>query len=339
MDDLFTDAARQLLSDIATPERIRAIEAGGSHADLWQAIHEAGFADAMVPEAAGGAGLRAAEVFGVIELCGELALPVPLAETMVARGLLAQNEHTLPSGSVVVSEGVINADGSIHCPIVRSGKVADHVLVRVQSGWYLLPVAHGTLSQSAFCLDASIRWPVASVQGLESLAIEGTDVDSVRTLNAMVAAGLLSGALRSVFQRTLQYANDRVQFGRPIGKFQAIQHQLAVMSEHVFSARMSAQIGCSSNSIPPDALRVAVAKSRTSEAALSVAELSHSIHGAIGFTEEYDLQLLTRRLHLWRQTAGAESYWHEFAGNLLVNQHAGLSLDLLRRATDPSTLE
>ena len=145
----------------------------------------------------------------------------------------------------------------------------------------------------------------------------------------------LSGALMAVFQRTLQYANERNQFGRPIGKFQAIQHQLAVMSEHAFAARMAAQLGCSGEGIAPVRLRVAVAKARTSEAALVVAELGHSIHGAIGFTEEYDLQLLTRRLHAWRQTAGTESYWHDVAGACLVLQHQGLTLDLIRQTTDP----
>ena len=118
-----------------------------------------------------------------------------------------------------------------------------------------------------------------------------------------------------------EYANERHQFGRPIGKFQAIQHQLSVISEHTFAARMAAQIGCHGDAATPDRLRVAVAKARTSEAALEVAALAHSIHGAIGFTEEFDLQLFTRRLHLWRQAAGAESYWHGVVGDALVDDH------------------
>ncbi|PTN43242.1 acyl-CoA dehydrogenase, partial [Achromobacter xylosoxidans] len=83
----------------------------------------------------------------------------------------------------------------------------------------------------------------------------------------------------------------------------------------------------------PDRLRVAVAKARCSEAALVVSELAHAVHGAIGFTEEYDLQLYTRRLHAWRQTAGSEAYWHDVAGEALL-AHAGLTLDLVRTITD-----
>jgi acyl-CoA dehydrogenase len=131
----------------------------------------------------------------------------------------------------------------------------------------------------------------------------------------------------------LQFADNRQQFGKPIGKFQAIQHQLSVMAEHVFAARMAAQIGCYSKSITPDLNRVAVAKARTSEASLEVASLSHSIHGAIGFTAEFDLQLFTRRLHLWRQAAGSESYWHGVLGQALIKQDC-LAIDLIRNTTD-----
>jgi acyl-CoA dehydrogenase len=101
----------------------------------------------------------------------------------------------------------------------------------------------------------------------------------------------------------------------------------------VFAARMAAQIGSHSKNSIPDLHRVAVAKARSSEAALEVAALSHSIHGAIGFTAEFDLQLLTRRLHLWRQAAGSESYWHSVLGQALVN-HQGMALDLVRNTTD-----
>jgi len=80
-------------------------------------------------------------------------------------------------------------------------------------------------------------------------------------------------------------------------------------------------------------LRAAIAKARASEAALEVAALSHAIHGAIGFTAEYDLQLYTRRLHLWRQTAGAESYWHDQVGAATL-KHQGMTLDILRQASD-----
>jgi acyl-CoA dehydrogenase len=334
MDDLFLDAVRQLLSDQCTPNQVRAIESGDSPQAMWGFIEAAGFADALVPEAHGGAGLSLAHVFGVLELCGSFALPVPLAETMLARALLAQAGAERPVGSLALAEGRRAVDGGLRCDIVRLGRVADMVLVASDVGWYVLPVAQATAGPAAFCLDASLQWTAEQLTAAVGVDVQLAAGCDVRTLQACLYAAQLSGALSAVFQRTLQYANDRNQFGRPIGKFQAIQHQLAVMSEHVFSARMAAQLGCSGDGVVPDRLRVAVAKARASEAALVVAEHSHSIHGAIGFTEEYDLQLFTRRLHAWRQAAGSESFWHSVAGAFLVNKHQGLTLDLIRRTTD-----
>lgn len=335
MDDLFSDAARQLLTDQCTPQQVRAIESGGSPKAMWGFIEDAGFADALVPEAQDGAGLSLAQVFGVFELCGSFALPVPLAETMLARALLAQAGAELPAGSLALAQGQRTADGGLLCDIVRLGRVADMVLVASDAGWHVLPVADAKTTLAAFCLDASLQWTAEQLAAAVCVDVKLATNGDIRTLQACLYAAQLSGALSAVFQRTLQYANDRNQFGRPIGKFQAIQHQLAVMSEHVFAARMAAQLGCSGDGVVPERLRVAVAKARASEAALVVAELSHSIHGAIGFTEEYDLQLFTRRLHAWRQTAGSESYWHSVAGAWLVDKHQGLTLDLIRHTTDP----
>ncbi|MDR0225860.1 MAG: acyl-CoA dehydrogenase family protein [Burkholderiaceae bacterium] len=331
--DLFADAVRQLLQGECTPAHVRAIEAGAAPRALWAALEQSGFADALVPEAQGGPGLELAQLFDVWSLCGSHALPVPLAETMVARALLAHAGMARPEGSIALAQGRLRNDGSLHAMPVHLGAVADSVLVQHGRGWSLLPVARAASGPAAFCLDADLCWPAAEVRSLAPDQFHGADL---RTLQACLLAAQLAGALMEVFQRTLQYANERQQFGRPIGKFQAIQHQLAVMSEHVFAARMAARLGCAARAqgLVPDRLRVAVAKARCSQAALAVAEAAHAIHGAMGFTEEYDLQLFTRRLHAWRQAAGSESHWHGVAGEALVHGHQGSTLDAIRSTTD-----
>lgn len=333
-DDLFADAARVLLAGQCSPQVVRAVEQGDRAAAqaLWAQLEGAGFADALVAEAAGGSGLGLAQVFGVLEQCGAQALPLPLGETMLARALLAQAGAARPAGSLVLAEGEMQADGSWRA-VVRSGQVADSALVRCDGHWRVLALMDAQRTPHAFVLDCVAQWSPAQVQGAAAVAIALPPGLDLRTLQACLVAALMAGALDAVFQRTLQYANERSQFGRAIGKFQAIQHQLAVMSEHVFAARMAAQLGCAANGPFPDRLRVATAKARCSEAALAVAETAHSIHGAIGFTEEFDLQLLTRRLHAWRQAAGSESYWHGVAGEALL-AHRGLTLDLIRTITD-----
>jgi len=334
-NDLFADAARDVLADQCTPAVVRAIEAGGRDAPkaaaLWNQLEATGLADALLSEDDGGAGLGLTQVFGVLEQCGAHALPLPLGETLVARALLVQAGGARPAGSIALARGERLGDGGLRCALVRTGQVAQSVLVQAGGEWRLLGTEGAQAAPQALALDTALAWSATQVQTAPVVAVD-TALD-VRTLQAAVVAAQMAGALKAVFDRTLQYANERQQFGRPIGKFQAIQHQLAVMSEHVFAARMAAQLGCSGAGVMPDRLRVATAKARCSEAALVVSELAHAIHGAIGFTEEYDLQLFTRRLHAWRQTAGSEAYWHGVAGEALL-AHRGMTLDIVRRITD-----
>ena len=326
MDEIYIDALRSVLTDHCTLQAVRDIEGDQSPESLWEALEESGFADALIPEADGGAGLSLGEAFPLLELCGTFVVPVPLAETMVARSLLAPAGLQRPGGSIALAQGRGLADGTLVCDRVSYGRVADWVLAGLGDSLLLLPVDAASATDAVSALDATLSWPAAA-QAMAQRMPAGTDL---RVLQACVLAAQLAGALASVFTRTLQYANDRNQFGRPIGKFQAIQHQLSVISEHVFAARMAARMGCST-----DRLRVAIAKARTSEAAVEVAALSHSIHGAIGFTEEFDLQMYTRRLHAWRQAGGSESYWHDVIGTELVDHRQGLALDLIRATTDP----
>ena len=260
-NDLFADAARDVLADQCTPAVVRAIEKGGRTAQattaLWEQLEATGLADALLSEADGGAGLGLTQVFGVLEQCGAHALPLPLGETLVARALLAQAGVARPAGSIALARGERLGDGGVRCALVRTGQVAQSVLVQAGGEWRLLGTEGAQASTQALALDAALAWSATQVQAAPVVAVDAA-LDA-RTLQAAVVAAQMAGALQAVFDRTLQYANERQQFGRPIGKFQAIQHQLAVMSEHVFAARMAAQLGCSGAGIMPDRLRVATA--------------------------------------------------------------------------------
>ena len=326
MSQTFTNAFDQFLARQCTPQRVRDIEANGDAVSLWQEIEKVGFADALVSEVNGGAGLSLRDVFGLFELCGLYALPVPLAETMLARAFIGNAGVIRPTGSIAIAHGRVEIDGSIICATVRAGRTAQQILAVVDGQCLLLKTAQASSCVAGFTLDATFTWPAA--EATFAKCIPG--IFDVRLVQGCIYAAMISGALLRVFNMTLRYANDRIQFGRPIGKFQAIQHHLADMSEHVAAARMAAQIGCLSATAHPNRLQVAVAKARTSEAALQVANLGHAIHGAIGFTEEFDLQLFTRRLHVWRQAGGSESYWHDIGGGELVDRNTGSALDLIR---------
>lgn len=214
---------------------------------------------------------------------------------------------------------------------MTDGRQADWVLAGLAGEVLLLPAASAVrCAPAATALSAHLAWDAAAL----AVAPRLPGLPDLALLLACALAAQLAGAMLRVFEQTLQFANQRQQFGRPIGKFQAIQHQLAVMAEQVAAARMAAQIGCQAEGVVPERLRVAAAKARCSEAAAQVAAAAHAIHGAIGFTAELDLQLHTRRLHAWRRAAGSESHWQQVLGAALLDRPAGPALDLLRTITD-----
>jgi acyl-CoA dehydrogenase len=105
-----------------------------------------------------------------------------------------------------------------------------------------------------------------------------------------------------------------VQFGRPIGNFQVIQHNIVIMAGHVVAAGAAADLAAESFG-NPDPLPVAIAKVRCGEAAGAVASSAHQIHGALGFTAEHVLHRYSKRLWAWRDEYGAEPFWSEIIGN------------------------
>lgn len=330
MDDiaqLLAETLDRLLDEHCTGRRIREIEAGEPAETLWSLIEESGFADALLPETDGGAGLDLAQTYPLFELCGRHAVPVPLAQTMVARAALAAAGVSPPPGSIAIGRARQDDYGAIHAPAVSFGQVADWALVALGDAAVFLRVE--VRDRHVFPLDASLSWPAAALTGAAALPIGGTLLE----LEACLASAQLAGAMARIFEQTLDYANGRQQFGRPIGKFQTVQHQLSVMAELVFASRMAAQLGCRASSDERFALAVAAAKARTSEAALEVATIAHAVHGAIGFTAELDLQLFTRRLHAGRLSAGSESFWHDRLGKTLVAEWQGPCLDMIQAIT------
>lgn len=133
---------------------------------------------------------------------------------------------------------------------------------------------------------------------------------------AVLHAAAIAGAADRLLAMTVAYANERVQFGKPIGRQQAVQQQLAVMAEETVAVRLAVELAGSAGW--PDAVRAACAKIVASDAAPRVAAVAHAVHGAIGISAEHDLQLYTRRLHAWRAAEGSETLWAQRLGADLI---------------------
>lgn len=314
MDNIFGDAAERLFAQTCTPDVIRRAEQGQRPDDAWQACEDAGFGDALVPQADGGAELDLAEALPIVLAAGRHLCPYPIAHTLLARAWLSRAGRARPAGSIALApHGLAVRDGRLRGANVPWARTADYVLAQAGGQAWLLPVRAACIHPNGVHgnLAAEASWKLEDAEHVEGEA-------SLDVLAATAYAGLIAGAMERVLAMTLEHANQRAQFGKPIGRFQAVQQQVSVMAEQVWAARMAAQLAFQGRDGQPALPLVAVGKARASQAAPLVADIAHAVHGAIGVTEEYDLQLYTRRLREWRLAAGSETHWHERLGALAL---------------------
>lgn len=327
MDDLLAQAAEELLSRHCTPAMVRAIRGGGDAGPLWAEIEASGFLDALVPEAAGGAGLAHAEALPLLLACGRFALPLPFGETMLARAALGT---AAPAGAIALAQPVAGTDGIFGR--VTPGGHAGWVVLPGAEATLLLPMAAAeTVAAGSAPLSTLLRWPDAG----SAARLPAADWLAA---GAWLAAADMAGAMEAILDRSIRYAGERRQFGRAIAAFQAVQQQLSVLTEDVFAARIAAQL----SALPGgdgiaglDTARIAVAKARIGEAGQRVAAIAHAVHGAMGITEEVDLHLFVERLHRGRARFGSEAYWTAWLGRAFLAAPAQTSLDFVQARLGP----
>ena len=322
---MFAEAIENILADHCTPALIREVESGGAASALWNELSGAGFLELMAEEAADGAGLELDAIFPIFVALGRRAAPVPAAQSIAARALMRQ---AAPAGMITLAGHCRRAeDGSVSTVHVAFGALADFVLADLNGDLRLLDCAKAQRTPTGVhgSLSATLRWPQEAV----APAI-GSNGAQVAIFSAAIHAAAMAGAMERLFSMTLEYCNDRVQFGKAIGKFQAVQHQLSVMAEHVACAGVAAELAFKAGAKVPALLPTATAKSCTSTAVPLVASIAHALHGAIGITEEYDLQLFTRRLHEWRMADGSEAYWNRIVGEALLARPNQTVLDFVK---------
>lgn len=324
---LLGDTAMRIFADHLT-EAVRArADRGEWPGELWAVLEENGFTRLSAPEAAGGidAGWRESEI--VLRAAGGEAVPLPLAETILAASALGAVGLDVPAGALTVAPTVpgerltLRKDGRrwrLHGTASRvpwAARAAAIVVLADRDGEpHLALVATGGAG-----IDDGLN---IAREPRETVTFDGVDVaeagpiggEWLPTHGALVRATQMAGALDATLALTVAYANERVQFGRPIGKFQAIQQQLAVMAGEVAAAGAACRVACKAADEGAGAFEAAVAKVRAGEAAGKVAAIAHQTHGAIGFTDEYRLHHLTRRLWSWRAEFGGEAYWAERLG-------------------------
>ena len=334
------EQADRLFRGEVTKERMAEADRGTWPSAIWQAVEQAGLPLALVPEAQGGAGLPPADALRLIRRAGYHTLPVPLAETMIAAALWAEAsgeavEGTLSLAPAGTRTSISHRAQRARLRAARRGPAralgdAGGACARVRARRCRIgppraaaarePASGATAPQSRqraarHAAPGRHRPAEEAVRPAPPACAEG-----FLLFGALIRAQQMVGAMERCLDYALAYAMERQQFGRPIGKFQAVQHMLADAAGQYAAAAAAARSWRPRPMATPTSASPSPSPRRAlGEAAGKVAEVCHQVHGAMGFTQEHPLHFATRRLWSWRDEFGHETFWQERIGRMVCS--------------------
>ncbi len=320
-----------------------------------------------VPEADGGQGFGLAELAVVLEELGYALLPGPVLSTVLAAALLArhgtaaQRTRYLPGladgstpAAVALGAGALGSgregpagpptlSGTLR-PVLGLPTAAVLLAPLDDGGWCVLDPRDATTIEALPALDATRPLGQFEVDGLalsDDGRLVGLTTDEVRDLALVLAAAEGAGVARWCLDTASEYAKVRVQFGRPIGQFQAVKHALAdmlVSVEQCGALAWDAAAAWESDATSgreEQALSARLAGAASLQAAAHCAKACIQILGGIGFTWEHDAHLYLRRAMATRQLlADVGALHHSVAALAMAGARRGVAADLPPEAED-----
>lgn len=327
--EMLVQTAERLFADLAaTPD--------APFKTVWARIEAAGFPLLLVPEEAGGFGGDWGDAFAVFRLAGFHALNAPLAEAVIARW--AQNAAGL-SESESFCTIAANAECSLFNGrfIARLGGApwaasASAVIAEIDGQLMRLP-----LSQAKQEPRANLAGEPRCELVFDGAEPEwGTGAPGLFTWGAFARTAQIAGGLDAALGLSIEHANARVQFGRPIGKFQAVQQALAVFAEEAAAVNCAGQAAAEAADRGDAGFEIAAAKLRANRAAGEGVTVAHQVHGAIGFTREHALHRYSLRLSAWRTEFGNDRLWSTQLGACVARLGADQLWPELTRRSEPA---
>jgi len=287
--ELLRETVAALVAKHAGPAAVRAAMESerGYDESLWQLLCEqVGAAALVIPEELGGAGGELADAAVVLQELGRALVPSPLLGTTLAE--LALLSATEPDAATLegLAEGASIGALVLDPDYVVNGDIAD-IVVAVADGQLSRWTRFGTEPVST--MDPTRR--LARVKPEETEPI-GTDPGMADQAAILLAAEQI-GAAERCLELTVEYAKDRVQFGRPIGSFQALKHRMADLYVTVAAAKTVVAEACEH----PAPTNAAAARLAATEALNAVAAEGIQLHGGIAITWEHDMHLYFKRAH------------------------------------------
>ena len=305
------DGARELLDDLASPARVRAhtTTAAGFDAELWSAMAEQGWLGIEVSETAGGIGLGSVEVAVLAEELGRHAAPAPFLSNVLALDALTTAGDTAWVPRLLAGDAIACVAWDPGAPVPYAPS-ADVAIVCSEDGVYAQELDARPRREPAIDVTRELGW-LPFDRG-RARAIGGADART-RLLDrgaAFAAADMLGGASRAL-DMAVEYARDRVQFGRPIGSFQAVKHRCADMLVDVEGMRSTVYWAawCIGAGDRDASVAASTAKVWCSDASKRVMASALQVHGGIGFTWEHDLHFFLKRAQL-DQLAFGDAAFH-----------------------------
>ncbi len=298
----------------------------------WPVIADSGLPLLLVPESAGGFGGDWGDAEAVLRAAGAAPLAQPLAEAILAMRLLADANIDPPAGAVTIAlaRGEIeNGRFTGGAGGVPWGAESAAVLAEIDGGLWLLPPGSATVGTSpAGEPRDTLAWQgvaalaagrTAAPLGRGGAADRAASEHGLRALAGWLRAAQAAGALAAALDLAVDHVNTRVQFGKPLARQQAVQQQLAVLASEVAAVGMASAAAAAALDAGGDArLALTAAKLRANLAIGRGVAIAHQVHGAIGFTQDYPLHRLTRRLMGWRSEFGGDGDCADRIGAMAV---------------------
>lgn len=348
------DSARKFFAgECPSAEMRRLMETDTAYdAGLWSKLAEQGYTGIIFPEEYGGVGLGKVELMLLMEEAGRALLPGPFFSTVVLAGSVleavgnpAQKEKYLAPicrGEVRATVALVEVGGRWNPRDMQlnatSGKlngeklfvsdaaIADFLVVIASNGVFVVDSkAHGLKISSMSGMDLTRKLYRVEFNSIPAEQIGGTaKLPRAFDIATVALAAELVGGMQRILDISVEYAKTRKQFGKPIGMFQAVQHQCADMYLETESARSAVYYaGWALEEKSPDAATaVSIAKMYASDAARTVGNRGIQIHGGMGFTWENDLHLYYRRAKASETAFGDATFHRERIARLVIDEGA-----------------
>ena len=309
-------AARDMLDSLAGPEQVRAAanDDQGYDPTLWKAMVEQGWLGVELTEQEGGLGLGTVEAAVLAEQVGRHVAPAPFVETQLALGALQRGGATEWVERIVNGDAVAAVAWRGDAPVPYA-PIADIVVVLDANKEEVTAVDlsagdNKPAREPAMDLTRPLGWLRVGDRATTTI---GGKQEAIALLDrgATAHAASLLGSAQRALEMSTDYAKERVQFGKPIGSFQAVKHRCADMLVDVEGMRSTAYWAawCLSAGDAESSVAASTAKTWCSDAAKRVMASALQVHGGIGFTWEHDLHLFLKRAEANAHAFG-DARWH-----------------------------